>query len=166
MQISGLRREIAPVFEMTPESFRQLQRRVPDLMPDKLATNASSALLILVGMLGGDRETIGDRAARMWRARCVRPFDDVPSPRTLGLALTLLLQRAELRADLDYLELNHDIPDFLLMFKNQSRLFYAPYSAANWQRRVDTVTTLTRTSKLRVTTLDKVAALIAQEGHA
>jgi hypothetical protein len=177
MQLSSLRAEIAALFLTTDVALYERQkqlRAVPALRDAGMighggrdagppATPATAAILMLAAMLGQNRHTIGERTGRMWQARCVRPFDDMPTPKTLGALLTLLLQRADLRADLDYLELNHNIPDFLLMFKNQSRLFYAPYKRDEWKRRVDRVAALTHISKLPATALDKIAVLIATD---
>ena len=179
MQISELRRELAPLCLMAEGTLRNLQQElygVPELraaglkgragdVGDRglLATTSSSALLLLTAMLGKDRNTIGERVLRLWKARSMTlPGHALDRCKALGPLLTLLLTRADIRARVDFLEVNHAVPDFLVMFKDGARLFYAPYKTpAQWKRRIDAIPTLSSKSTLPAAALDKIAALIA-----
>jgi hypothetical protein len=173
MQLSILRREIAPAFEMTPEGFRQLVRMVPALMtPDNLATNASSALLILAGMLRQDRATINEEVRRLWDAAPVtRPSNKIERGcKTLGGALTMILAHPDVRRNLDHITVDREIPDVHLVWTgDQGRMIFAPYPPNEWVRRENERRHrgMGEMRSLWRPTFDKVAALIAadQEGR-
>jgi hypothetical protein len=179
MRLSERRSELAPLLGTTDQALYQRQKQLynvpvlraagmvghrgPDAGPE--ASSVTVAILILAAMAGESRTTIGQRTGRLWQAPCMTPPGHaLDQYTTLGPLLTLLLERADIRSQLDYLEVNHAIPDFLVMFKDGSRLFYAPYSSSTeWKRRTDAVPPLSRKSTLWAATLDKVAALIAAD---
>lgn len=186
MQLAQLRAEIAPLFGMTEDNLRVRQQslyREPALrklgmtgrgteLRDRAltATAASSALLMLTAMLGMTRETIGPAVVRLWEAPPVtRSGNPVERCALLGAALTLLLQRPDVRSRLADIavELNHDVPDLTLVWNRGSRVTFAPFDGPRaWRRRILEIAEtgrLDRVSRLPRTTFDKVAALIAAE---
>jgi hypothetical protein len=211
MQLSTLRAEIAPLFDTSDVALYERQkhlRAVPVLRNAGLAghsgrdcgppaTAATAAILLLAAMLGQNRYTIGERTGRLWEARCVTPTGNpVERCKTAGALLTLLLQRADIRARLIFCELDHDIPHLKFVFGDPAILtsdrpmslvewqqhidgavaagvlaatFYAPFRAVEWKRRFDAAFTagkMAHISRLPASTLDKVAALIAADQEA
>ena len=166
MQLSTVRREIAPAFELTPEGFRQLARCVPALMTDNLATNASSALLILAGMLRQHRDTIDEELRRLWDAAPVtRSSNKIERGcKTLGAALTLILAHPDVRRNFDHITVDRGIPDAHLVWTgDQGRMIFAPYPPKEWARRENERRDrgMGEMRSLWRPTFDKVAALIA-----
>jgi hypothetical protein len=182
-RISEVRREVAPLVGMSEDNLRvrtdQLYRQpaLRAVLPGRraassdreglLATAGATALVLLTGMLGYSRERIGPAVVRLWEANWVtEPGGPLKHCKTLGAALTLMLQHSDVRSRLHYFELDHDIPHFLFEFDRGSQLFYAPYRPDEWKRRIDGALAageMAHISRLPVTTLDKIAALIEQD---
>jgi hypothetical protein len=186
MQMSELRREVAPLVGLTDGTLRILQQglygvaefqaaglkgRAGDV-GDRglLVTNSSSALVILAGMLGKDRETIGARVLQLWQAQSIsRTGNPLERCKTLGAALTRFLARADVREHLDYIELDRDIPDMTVVLDKGSRVVFSPLKPKQWTRRMEAMFargTVTDVRRLPRTTFDKVAALIAADQEA
>jgi hypothetical protein len=210
MQLAGVRAEIASASGIRDDTLRvrqQMLYRVPKFRAAGMtgrtgvgdsglrATPSASALLVLTAMLGYSRDKIVPAVVQMWEARCVTPTGNpIEKCKTLGAALTLLLERADVRGRLIYFELDRDIPQFSFVFGPSdilhewlpsdewqhriergvaagelSRTFYAPYSPIEWKRRVDhafRAGKMAHISRLPTATLDKVAALIEQDDAA
>ena len=184
MQISEVRREIASNFGMTEGSLRNLQQglygvaefqatglkgRAGDI-GDRglLATNSSSALLILAGMCGKDRETIGARVLELWKARPIsRTGNLLERNSTLGACLTMILARAAVREHVNYIELDRDIPDMTVVLdRGGSRVVFSPLKPKQWSQRMEAIFargTVSDVRRLPRTAFDKVAALISAD---
>jgi hypothetical protein len=180
MQLAELRARIAPLFGMTDDNLRLRQQslyREPALRSEGMtgrgtelrdrahtATAVTSALLVLTGLLGKTRETIGRAVVEMWLAPPVtKTGNPLERCELAGAALGLLLQRADIRKRLSDVELNHDVPQLLLRFDRGSEVVYAPYAPEEWKRRVEDIKRegkMTRVSHIPVAALDKVAELI------
>jgi hypothetical protein len=184
MQISELRRELAPLCLMTEQSLRHLQTGLYGVAEFRatglkgragdignrglLATNSSSALVILAGMCGKDRETIGARVLKLWEARPIsRTGNLLERNRTLGACLTMILARADVREHVNYIELDRDVPDMTVVLdKGGSRVVFSPLKPKQWTRRMEAIFargTVSDVRRLPRTAFDKVAALIAAD---
>lgn len=182
MQIAELGSEIAKVFDLTPDAWRvrqQMLQRAGALKGWRgggeealLATASASAMLVLMGMIGKNATltTIAPAVVRMWEAAPVtRSGNPLEKCDSAGAVLTLLLQRADVRSRLAYVELDHDVPELAVVLDRGSRASWAPYTPKEWRRRVADLAEaglLMRVSRLPRATFDKVAALIEQEAAA
>lgn len=183
MRISEVRRELAPLVNMTEDNLRvrtdalYKQSQLHAILPGRravgsdreglLATAGATALVTLTAMLGKTRETIGPEVVRLWEATCATG-NPLEKCETAGALLITLLKDSRVRRRLKYFEVDHDIPHLAFEFKRGLRLVYSPYAPGEWQRRMDDAEArgdLAHISRLPTATLDKVARLIEEGTH-
>jgi hypothetical protein len=163
MQISEVRCVIAPEVKLTEEGLRKLQDPVwRQAAPGPLATASSSALLILAGMLGGDRLTIGDRVLRLWGAehQFTGPCP-VTKATTLGAAIAAVLEEPRIRGRLQWLQIDPTNEAATLEWNGGRRSVFHPHDPAEWRRRVANLRSRTGAipiKRLPGGSFDKIAA--------
>lgn len=173
-KISVVRREgLVPILGLADDTLRQFQDRVwshmrdcvPELVDRHLfASDASTALLMLAGLLAGDRDTIADRTARLWAARFIDQYGNPPWRwDTAGEALTALLRSPAARQSLDYVEIHPLIPDISICWDVETAwLVFAPFPDWDpWAARVAEIEqtgVVQRPVRLPGTAFDKIAA--------
>jgi hypothetical protein len=154
MQVSEIRRKlIAPMFNLSDEYLRKQQDellRQPSLrqyLPGRraagsdreglLATASATALLVLTAMTGKSRDAVGAEVVRLWEA----PLVDAGRVRwasrleLCGAGLMLLLSDARVRARLEALLLNQDIPEVVFAWDDGRHTTFAPFEPREWRRR-------------------------------
>jgi hypothetical protein len=180
MQLSEIREGIAPLFLTTNQAMHQRQKelyREPLLRAEGLvghrgrdsgppATYKTTAILVIAGLLGQNRFTIGRRTTRLWTARYERIGAPCPitGATTLGGALAAILSQPKLCGKLDYIELAHEYEAVSLVWRKGLPSLFHPHSAAEWQRRrqeaIDHGGEFTHITKLPGGSMRKIAILL------
>jgi hypothetical protein len=183
MRLAEMRSKVAPLLGTSDDNLRIRQQelykqpQLRNVRPGRRAagsdteglraTAASSALVLLTAVLGYSKDKIGRAVVRFWEAPVVtRTGNPLEECKISGALLTLLLERADIRGELAYFEIDHDIPHIAFVFNLGSRLVYAPYKPREWERRVKEAEKqgeVAHLTRLPVATLHKVADLIADE---
>lgn len=132
-------------------------------------TYISSALLVLAAMCGQDRDTIDQRVLALWHSPPVsRTGNPLEKCESLGVCLTLILRRADIRARLGYCQLDRTVPEFMFVFDRGSQLIFAPFASTHEyrQRVIELAGTepLAKIFRLPAISLTKVSALVEQPG--
>lgn len=171
LQVAKMRSEIAPIFGVTPDSLRikqqalyreaSLQTYLPGQRAGKReglrATAGATGLLVLCAMTSKNVAETGAEVVGKWEA----PLADtggVPAMKGLklcGAGIILLLEHAQLRSHLDYLEVAQDVPEVAFVWKDGRRTVFAPP--------LPDAVEMTRFTRLPGKSLDKIAALIERD---
>ena len=126
--------------------------------------SGATALVTLNSMLGYDRADIRPMARALWAAPPVtRNGDPLERCASLGAALTLILERPDVRSRLDYVEVDTAVPEVSLIWDLGSRLTFAPFATPRlYRRQVAKVADKLGYGRrqLPVSSLDKIAALM------
>ncbi len=164
-QLTQFRDALAPLMVTTPDAILNRQKRLHALMraeaPDAAfrtgvpveATPMNAAMVLLVVLDNGNIAEIPERIDRLWRAHISRRDKcPVTKVRTIGQALTALIEQPKLRAKLQMIELARETDTISLVWhppkshrpapRKQkpegfpSSVFYPDASAVEWARRV------------------------------
>jgi hypothetical protein len=121
-------------------------------------------LVTLNSMLGADRDHIRPLARQLWSAppqtRRGHPLERCAS---LGAALMLILERDDVRARLDYVELDPAVPEVSLVWDHGSRVTFGPFATPRlYRRRVANVADKLGYGRrqLPASSLDEIAAMM------
>lgn len=128
------------------------------------AESGATGLIVVNSMLGYDRDDIRPVARQLWEAppqtRNGHPLERCAS---LGAALMLILERPDVRARLDFIELDPAVPEITLVWDLGSRVTFAPFGTPRFYRRriANVAGELDRgRRRLPASSLDKIAALM------
>ena len=128
------------------------------------AESGATGLIVVNSMLGYDRDNIRPVAHQLWEAppqtRNGHPLERCAS---LGAALMLILERPDVRARLDFIELDPAVPEITLVWDLGSRVTFAPFGTPRFyrQRIANVAGELDRgRRRLPASSLDKIAALM------
>ena len=153
MQLSELRREIAPLLETTDSALRVRQQALYQIAALQhagmrgwrgggesgiTATTASAALLVLTGMLAGVPTTIGKRVLRLWRAhhQFAGPCE-VTGARILGDALVTVLEDPQIRVQLQWFDIDPRAEVGMLYWTDrEAPSVFHPHNDREWARRI------------------------------
>lgn len=183
MQLSEMCAQIAPWFDTTPQGLRVRQQelyKVPKLRAAGMtgrkgltkealvATIPTTALLVLTAMLGHNKDKIAPAVTRMWGARCTTPgAHPLNGCETFGAALIALLERKQLRARLDTIDImiKYEVASLWWRDYPEPSRFH-PHNRKEWehlQRNARMDDNPVRINRVPAATLDKVAALIERD---
>ena len=131
------------------------------------ADSGATALVTLNSMLGHDRDDIVPLARQLWAAppmtRHGHPLERCAS---LGAAMMLIIERSDVRARLDFIELDPAVPEVTLIWDHGSRVTFAPFGTPRlYRRRVANVADKLgyRRRQLPASSLDRIAVLMEQD---
>ena len=133
-----------------------------------VADPASVAMLILAAVIGGDRATLGDRTAKLWRA----PYEfrgktcQITQSPDLGGALTKLLADPSEIEKLEFIQHVPEVEALTFQWKNGTTSVFHCYGNrwAKFKRTWLAARRLTVLHQLPGSTLEKIADIIVSEG--
>jgi hypothetical protein len=141
------------------------------LSEQTVADPATVAMLVLASIIGGERATLGERTAKLWRATYERPGKTCPitEARDLGGALTNLLADPVRIARLEFIDYVPEVDALTLQGKNEVvSVFHCYGSPKRWAKFKETWLAapgrLTMFNRLPGSTLQKIADIIGSQG--
>lgn len=155
MHLAEFRRRVAPLFRTTDAALRNYQAELcitETLKPLGMvagtpgafgfvtpATPTTAGLLILAGMIGTKRFTVGQRVARLWTARCGDPGGEcaVTGADTFGKAIVAMFTLPELAEQLDALEIVKEYAAGLLGWRDGRRSTFHALDQKEWDTRAE-----------------------------
>lgn len=131
------------------------------------AESGATALVTLNAMLGYDRDDIRPMARQLWAAPpMTRHGHPLERCANLCAAMMLILERDDVRARLDFVELDPAVPEVVLVWDHGSRVTFAPFVTPRaYRQRVAHVADKLgfRRCRLPATSLDEIAAMLEDD---